>query len=58
MKLIKFVREHVLSRFIIVTNEWKGYSRVIYYYDHYTVNHSENNVNLETQATINTIEGT
>ena len=58
----KTLTEIVLARVyrgsIIVTDEWKGYSRLSNYCEHYTVNHSQNYVDPQTGATTNSIKVT
>ena len=49
---------HVKPGSIIITDGWRGYNELNIWFEHLVVNHSENYVDPETGATINSIEGT
>lgn len=55
--LVKLVKHYVEPGSTVVTDEWKGYSRVRYHsFDHYTVNHSVNYVDPHTHFHTQAIE--
>ena len=43
--LTAILLEHISPESIIYSDQWRGYSLVSDYFDHYQVNHSENFVN-------------
>ena len=55
--LTELIRRYVLPGSIIYTDEWKGYSDLKKYFEHYTVNHSKGFINKENGVHTNTIEG-
>ena len=55
--LTQLIRKHVRPGSIVITDCWKGYNRLKDFYDHFSVNHSENYVDPNTGATTNNIEG-
>ncbi|OMJ85843.1 hypothetical protein SteCoe_12757 [Stentor coeruleus] len=52
------ITTHAMSDSIVITDCWKGSNEIQIFFEHMTVNHSENYVNPETGATTNTIKGT
>jgi transposase-like protein len=57
--LLGYIERHVLPGSTIITDLWKGYSRLPELgFHHLTVNHSKNFKDAETGAHTNTIEGT
>jgi transposase-like protein len=57
---IEIIRNHVIPGSVIYTDGWRGYSQIQNQLElqHYTVNHSQGFIDLETGVHTNTVEGT